>query len=77
MSCSAVRWTALREEADVAELIGAVLLALQAFSGIVGGPRVCVHDGKLAFRGSGPEPVEIGVNVPGAEVVVIGKDCQR
>lgn len=61
----------------MAEFIGAVLLALQAFSGLVGGPRVCVHDGKVALRGPGQEPVEIGVETPAISAIVIGKDCAQ
>jgi len=61
----------------VAEVIGGALLILQAFAGIVGGPRACIHDGKLAFRGPGETPVEVGIGTPGVELVLIGKDCQR
>lgn len=59
------------------EIIGGFLLILQAFSGIVGGPRACIHDGKLAIRGPGETPVELGLGTPGVELVLIGKDCQR
>lgn len=59
------------------EFIGAVLLALQAFSGLVGGPRACIHDGKIAFRGPGQEPVEIGLETPAVSLIGIGKDCAQ